>query len=63
MTMCKVCNVIKQVDIKDRNAIIKSLPDQDITNEDLAIILTNNGFPVSEASIRRHKKGNHVNSK
>lgn len=55
MTDCKVCTVIDTVDSRDSNAIIQAVELNEITNVDLASVLTKNNFPVSETSVRRHK--------
>ena len=54
MSECKLCYAIKTVDHTDSNAIKKAIELKEITNVDLAMVMTNNGFPLSEASVRRH---------
>lgn len=54
MIGCKVCYAIKTTNEDDSKSIIKALSDPLITNVELAKVLTDNNFPVSESSIRRH---------
>jgi len=54
MIQCKLCQTIDQVSFEDAGAIQLALDDLDFTNTQLAEVLTHNGYPITEASIRRH---------
>jgi hypothetical protein len=56
MVRCKICSIISIVDSRDAYAIKGALQDDAINNTELAEVLTKNGHPVTEATVRRHLK-------
>ena len=53
---CKVCNTLSVLDEEDHTALSNALKDNDVSKTDIARVMTDNGFPVSETSVRRHIK-------
>ena len=56
MIQCKLCKIINLVEIQDASAIQSVLDTGDINNTLLAEVITSNGYPITEASVRRHQK-------
>ncbi len=56
MSVCKVCSVLESVGENDVSEIVDSIADKSVSRIAIAEILTRNGFPLTEASVRRHAK-------
>lgn len=52
----KVAAILLAVTPEERAALEKALRDPEWTHERLAEVLTDKGYPVAEASVRRYRK-------
>ena len=51
---CKLCVALKEVDADDKEALTLALNTGSVQKTDIAAIMTRNGYPMSEAAVRRH---------
>ena len=59
-TKCKVCELLKELDAKEREAFEFRLNDSKIGHTALSDVLIKNGINISRSSISRHRKETHV---
>lgn len=52
--VCKVCIALKEIDAEDKAALLSALNTGSVQKTDIAAIMTRNGYPMSEAAVRRH---------
>ena len=57
---CKMCELLKELQGKEREALIARLNDPKVGHTALADVLIKNGINVSRASVARHRKDTHV---
>ena len=57
---CKVCELIKDLDIADSLALQNRLNDPKAGHTAIADVLIKNGYSVSRSAISRHRKDTHV---
>lgn len=53
---CKLCRYLAGAQADDRAALLTALEDMTVTNTRIAGAITTVGFPVSESSVRRHRR-------
>lgn len=59
-TKCKMCELLKELDTKEREALEARLNDPKIGHTALADVLVKNGISISRAAVSRHRKDTHV---
>jgi PleD family two-component response regulator len=52
---CGIRRILKQLEPKEAQALIKLIDEPETSATSLARVLTNNGFPVSRQTINRHR--------
>ena len=57
---CKLCELLKELQGKEREALLVRLNDPKTGHTALADVLIKNGYFVSRSSISRHRKDTHV---
>lgn len=55
-TGCMFSRILNEGDAEDRSVIMSLLQDQNVTNIDLARRMTRAGRPMSEHTVRSHRK-------
>jgi hypothetical protein len=52
---CKMCNILNTMPRgRDLEALVKALHEIEPRKQHIANVLTRNGYPISEKSVRRH---------
>lgn len=57
---CKLCELLKELEKEDREALIRRLEDPRVGHTALSDVLMKNGYNVSRSSVSRHRKDTHV---
>lgn len=57
---CKLCELLKELELKERDALALRLADPKIGHTAIADVLVRNGFNVSRSAVSRHRKDTHV---
>lgn len=57
---CKLCEILKELDSKDKEVLIARLNDPKIGHTALADVLTRNGYRLSRSAVARHRKDTHA---
>lgn len=57
---CKMCELLKELDIKERDALARRLQDPKIGHTAIADVLIKNGYNLSRSAVSRHRKETHV---
>jgi hypothetical protein len=53
-TDCKLCLALTRLNKEDRTELVRVITKGTVTKTDIASVMTRNGYPMSEASVRRH---------
>jgi hypothetical protein len=54
---CSVCNLLKQLSPKESAALKLRMDNSRITHMSISAVLTDNGHPISDSTIGRHRRG------
>jgi hypothetical protein len=54
---CSVCNLLKQLSPKESEALKLRMDNSRITHMSISAVLTDNGYPVSDSTVGRHRRG------
>lgn len=55
--MCTTCKVIADASPDDRDALLAAMDDPRISNAGISRILREEGYPIGDSAVRRHRKG------
>jgi hypothetical protein len=53
---CSVCNLLKELPPKESEALKMRMSNTRITHISISAVLTNNGYPISDSTIGRHRR-------
>ena len=59
-TKCKLCELLKELEPKEKEALDARLKDSKVGHTALADVLIKNGYNVSRSAVSRHRKETHV---
>jgi hypothetical protein len=54
---CSVCELLKKLPLKENQALQARMGNKNITHMAISSVLTNNGYPISDSTIGRHRRG------
>jgi hypothetical protein len=54
---CSVCELLKKLSPKESQALQVRIDNKNITHMAISSVLTNNGYPISDSTIGRHRRG------
>jgi len=54
---CTVCELLKELLPKESEALKLRLDNKNITHMSIANVLKNNGHPISDSTVGRHRRG------
>lgn len=54
---CTVCELLNELPPKEKEALQLRMDNKNITHTALSAVLNNNGHPISDSTIGRHRRG------
>ena len=56
-TPCSVQTVLKEMNAKDREALLEAIDNPRIQSAGITTVLRNRGYQIAEAAVARHRRG------